>query len=73
MHVNARLTMMWGYSHNSLGMFVWLSISSLPWLVLVGVGVWALVRRVGFHAPHPLLLPPQRQGYRLKKAQEILR
>lgn len=38
---------MWGYYYNGAGMPAWMIISSVSWLVLVGVAVWALVRWVG--------------------------
>ena len=36
--------MMWGYNYSGMGW--WMVLSSLVWLVLVGLAVWALVRWV---------------------------
>ncbi|HEX8997171.1 MAG TPA: hypothetical protein VF812_14180 [Ktedonobacterales bacterium] len=35
--------MMWGYYYNQPGMLAWMIISSVIWLALVGIAVWAFV------------------------------
>lgn len=66
--------MMWGY-YNGAGMSAWMIISSVIWLVLIGVAVWALVRWVGSRAPTATPLSPTAQGPLVQgpSAQEILR
>lgn len=45
--------MMWGYGYGtpSAGMTTWMIISSILWLVIVGIAVWALVRWLTAHRP----------------------
>ena len=52
--------MMWGYYGNNAGMMVWGILSSLFWLALVAVAVWALVRWIG-HATRPTNHPQSPQ------------
>ena len=49
---------MWGYGYGTpaAGMTAWMIISSVLWLLIVGVGVWAFVRWLGTRGPassHP--------------------
>lgn len=61
---------MWGYGYNGPGMFAWMIISSVIWLGLIGVAVWALVRWVGTRTPASTPLSTPAAG---PSAQEILR
>lgn len=49
--------MMWGYYDNNGGMAVWAILSSLFWLILAGVAVWALIQWLG-RASHRTPAPP---------------
>ena len=40
---------MWGYGYSGPGMAAWMIISSLIWLAILGVAVWAFVRWVNAH------------------------
>ena len=61
---------MWGYSS---GMGWWMFLSSLFWLVLIGIAVWALVRWVS----HQTRTPPRDHSVKRPamgpSAEEILR
>lgn len=50
--------MMWGYYGNNAGMMVWGILSSLFWLALLGVAVWALVRWLGNSSRSTFTPPP---------------
>ncbi len=41
--------MMWWYGSPGAGMAAWMIISSVIWLAIIGVAVWAFVRWVGAH------------------------
>ena len=67
------MPMMWGYYDNG-GMIVWAIISSLFWLGLAAVAVWALVRWV--NRPSRPATPPasqQQQGPAQPSAMDILK
>jgi putative membrane protein len=52
--------MMWGYGFGApgAGMTVWMILSSLFWLVIVGIAVWAFVRWLSMHGPASSQTPP---------------
>jgi uncharacterized membrane protein len=63
--LKARLSMMWWYGYPGAGMAAWMIVSSVTWLAIVGVAVWAFVRWVSAHtgstqasAPHPFTTGP---------------
>lgn len=64
------MPMMWGYYNNG-GMIVWAIISSLFWLGLAAVAVWALVRWVS-RPSHPAT-PPTTPGPGQPSALDILK
>jgi putative membrane protein len=66
--MKVRPTMMWGYGYSGPGMAAWMIISSLIWLAIVGVAVWAFVRWV---TTHTQASPPT--GLTGPSAYEILR
>lgn len=64
----------WGYGYPGAGMTTWMIISSVFWLALVGIAVWAFVRWVSAHTQ--ALPPPSRSptmGSAGPSAHEILR
>jgi putative membrane protein len=65
--------MMWGYGFGTpgAGMTAWMIISSVLWLVIVGVAVWALVRWLNTRGP--VASHPSTSGTAGPSAQEILR
>jgi putative membrane protein len=66
--------MMWGYGFSApgAGMMAWMVISSLVWLVIVGIAVWALVRWLNIRGPVSPT-PPNSTGSPGPSALEILR
>jgi putative membrane protein len=65
--------MMWGYGFGApgAGMTAWMILSSVFWLVIVGVAVWAFVRWLGTHDPSTF--QPTNLGTTRPSALEILR
>ena len=74
--LKVRLIMMWWwYGYPGAGMAAWVIISSVIWLAIIGVAVWAFVRWVSAHtgstqasASHPFTTEPAGPS-----ADEILR
>ena len=64
--------MWWWYGYPGAGMAAWVIISSVIWLAIIGVAVWAFVRWVGADtqasASHPFTTGPASPS-----AHEILR
>lgn len=65
--------MMWGYGANEPGMIAWMIISSVIWLVLVGVAVWALIRFVNGRSQTPSSSTPPMGSAGGPSAHDILR
>jgi len=65
--------MMWGYYSGMGGwMIFWMIFSTLVWLALIGVAVWALVRWVSHRTSTPEN-PPLRGPTTEPSAEELLR
>ena len=64
--------MMWGYYNNQPGMLAWMIISSVIWLALVGIAVWAFVSWARSRSRLPADRPFDTAAPGLS-AQEILR
>jgi putative membrane protein len=66
---------MWGY-YDSGGMGWWMILSSLFWLILAGIIVWAVVRwlsRLSTRPAAPSYVPPQAPAPQPQTALDILK